>query len=434
MSAPYYVVSNNGPNASISVADTASGYDADNLLLLEESLRWKAATGGIVEINLFVDQYDSFEGMWFLGDRDGLWGRLAEITLGDAPPVPQADLLSGWTLSGASATRTAWPSVTGPDGVSIPWKLEDANASEHHTLEWTQAIAADTATHSVEHWLKRGSLSETMVQLVETGGTLLLMNATLDWNGNDQNPAKPSWPTFDITPAPGYSAEVIDFDHNTGWARVRLEMQNNGTNTTLTTRIYPGGSNAASVGYVYAWGGYVDATADLIYDYVFAGALYQNNDVGFAPFKAPSSKPYALIRLTNWDRAYELANITMAERKPLPSLLEETFSNMETTGTQQVSSAGYYVGSTKKKSLRKHILKWPPIDQQSDKHGWLIDLRNDLIRDMKPMYFMSDGDDHRGYFCWGEDNPKFSVTRRNQNAGAYEVGQVILYSRETEIR
>lgn len=138
------------------------------------------------------------------------------------------DDLTTWT---GSATVTAVPNG-GPGGVTA-YDITDNSASLFGKESLAKAVPANNAVWICEYDIKKGTVappsSPIRVDMKLTGGTAVSTISRM-------NP---------ITGAVILNCTVTDIGN---WWRVRVQVQNNGTNTLLTLDFFPAGANTAATG------------------------------------------------------------------------------------------------------------------------------------------------------------------------------------------
>jgi hypothetical protein len=114
-------------------------------------------------------------------------------------------------------------------------------------IEKNSAVPVDTATYVFSLFLKKGTSPQTLINLQLAGGTYQQSRATINWTKNT------------ISASDGGTAYL--WSYGNGWYRLAISLQNNGTNNTVSPRIYVRGQGTDNVSgeNVFVWGWQVES-------------------------------------------------------------------------------------------------------------------------------------------------------------------------------
>jgi hypothetical protein len=142
--------------------------------------------------------------------------------------------------------------VISPDGTLTADKLvcTAGGIVNSGLIQKITSISANTSWHTCSWFIKNNGAKESNLQIAHSGGTFIAFTIKINWTSEDT-------PTFLQSSANGTANRIIHPVQKfpNGWFRFSISQQNNGTGTSLVTRIYVSSSTSTVNGdSVYSWG------------------------------------------------------------------------------------------------------------------------------------------------------------------------------------
>jgi hypothetical protein len=142
--------------------------------------------------------------------------------------------------------------VISPDGTLTADKLvcTAGGIVNSGLIQKITSISANTSWYTCSWFIKNNGAKESNLQIAHSGGTFIAFTVKINWTSGDT-------PTFLQSSASGTANRIIHPVQKfpNGWFRFSISQQNNGTGTSLVTRIYVS-SNTSTVNgdSIYSWG------------------------------------------------------------------------------------------------------------------------------------------------------------------------------------
>lgn len=137
-----------------------------------------------------------------------------------------------------------------PDGTYTASRLTSTltGGTNNCYIQKDAPVSLNTATYVFSVFLKKGTSPQTLINLQLYGGTYQQSTATINWTKNT------------ISQSGGGTAYL--WSYGNGWYRLAITLQNNGTNNTISPRIYVRGQGTDNVSgeNVFVWGWQVESS------------------------------------------------------------------------------------------------------------------------------------------------------------------------------